>query len=72
LEQGQHVVLNFSGVTLATQSFVHALISKALRQYGEKALQMISFEGCQPLIKGIVETVVQYVLEAEEADEQRS
>lgn len=57
------VTLDFNGVSLTTQSFVHALISEALRQKGESALELLVFSGCNDSIRGIIETVVQYVLE---------
>jgi hypothetical protein len=63
------VVLEFGGVTLVTQSFIHALISDVLRSTGEAALKYIVFKECNPGVRGIVETVVQYSLEAlEEPD----
>lgn len=55
--------LDFTGVSLTTQSFVHALISEALRRKGERALDFMEFAGCNESIRGIIETVVQYVLE---------
>lgn len=67
LADGDSVELNFRGVTLTTQSFIHALISEALRLHGEEVLGRISFKGCVPAVKDIVKTVVQYVLEARES-----
>lgn len=58
------VVLDFTAVTLATQSFIHALISDILRTQGEKVLKRLEFKGCAPGVRGIIETVVQYSLEA--------
>lgn len=63
IASGENVVLNFAGVTLATQSFVHALISDLLRTQGESVLEKIEFKNCVPGVRGIVETVVQYSLE---------
>lgn len=65
----QTVRLDFGGVTLTTQSFVHALISEVLRQKGEPALDLLEFEGCNESIRGIIETVVQYVLETVAGDD---
>lgn len=65
--EGHGVVeLDFTGVDLATQSFIHALIAQPLRVGGEDALQRIVFKGCSKPVKGIIETVVQYVLETED------
>ena len=69
LAAGGKVSIDFEGVTLTTQSFVHALISEALRQEGEAGLRKLHFKNCLPAIKGIIETVVQYVLETVEEDE---
>ena len=63
LKEGKVVTLDFMGVGLVTQSFVHALISSVLRDRGEAALDMIEFKGCTPIVRGIIETVVQYSLD---------
>lgn len=63
IDEGRDVTLDFSGVTLATQSFVHALISDVLRRHGEPVLGRLVFKGCTGAIKGIIATVVQYSLE---------
>jgi hypothetical protein len=68
LEKGDAVQLDFRGVTLTTQSFIHALISQALRVHGENVLERLSFKGCVPAVQDIVKTVVQYVLEARDGD----
>ena len=69
LLSGEKVVVDFADVSLTTQSFVHALISEALRVEGEKALECLVFRNCSPATRGIVETVVQYVLETVEDKE---
>ena len=38
VQQKEIITLNFSGVSLVTQSFIHALISNILRVYGEESL----------------------------------
>jgi len=70
LTRGGRVTIDFTGVTLATQSFVHALISDVLRHEGEKALDRMTFKGCIRGVKGIIQTVVQYSLESIEPDQQ--
>jgi STAS-like domain of unknown function (DUF4325) len=71
LNEGNNVVLDFTGISLTTQSFVHALISDVLRSEGESVLDRLEFRGCTPSVKGIIETVVQYSLETQEDDERR-
>lgn len=60
---GGEILLDFTGVTLVTQSFVHALVCEPLRTHGESALSQLVFKGCSDGVKGIIETVVQYSLE---------
>lgn len=62
LNNGVEVVLNFAGVQFATQSFIHALISAALRRVGEAALDLIVFAECTEAVQAIIETVVDYTL----------
>ena len=63
LERGETVVLNFDRVTNTTQSFIHALISDALRQYGNDALEKITFHKCNDTIQQLVKIVVDYMQE---------
>lgn len=68
LKNGSHLEIDFTGVTLTTQSFIHALISEGLRQNPDTALQLLSFKGCSDSVRGIIETVVQYVYETINAE----
>jgi hypothetical protein len=63
LSRGEQVELDFEGVMLVTQSFIHALISDVLRTRGEDALDHIDFKNCQEVVRGIISTVVQYSLD---------
>jgi len=63
LARQEEVVIDFSGVEGATQSFVHALIADALRQYGPDALDKILFKGCNETIKKIIGIVTEYMQE---------
>ncbi len=70
LSRGEELTIDFEGVTLTTQSFVHAMISQPLRVHGESSLALLRFQNCSPLVRGLIETVVQYSLESiEGADE---
>jgi len=60
LDSGEDVVIDFSGATRATQSFVHALVGEALQKYGESILDRIEFKKCTPAVKGVIELVVDY------------
>lgn len=63
LERGEEVVLDFTGVDGATQSFVHALISDAMRRHGPLVLDRIAFKSCNDIVKKVVGIVVDYMQE---------
>lgn len=63
LDKGHEVILDFGGVTGATQSFVHALVSDLIRQYGSEVLERISFKDCNQTVKKIINIVVDYMQE---------
>jgi hypothetical protein len=71
LENGEPVVLDFGAVNLATQSYVHALISEAIRTYGDNAFTLLSFRHCNEAIQQVVLTVFEYTLAAAEAAQPR-
>ncbi|MGB8496163.1 MAG: STAS-like domain-containing protein [Candidatus Acidiferrum sp.] len=62
LEAHDEIVLDFCKVKSSTQSFVHALVGEALQRFKEPALEKIQFKGCTPLMKGLVQLVVDYSL----------
>lgn len=57
---GQDVVVDFAGVDLATQSFVHALISDLVRDDELEALDHLIFKNCNPDVQTIISIVVDY------------
>lgn len=63
LDAGEDVVLDFSGVDAATQSFVHALISDLLRKRGAGVLDRLEFKSCNETVRKIVAIVVDYMQE---------
>ena len=65
LEKQQSIILDFTGVESATQSFVHALISDLFRIYGDDILDHIQFKSCSETLKGIVSIVTNYMQERE-------
>ena len=60
LAVGKVVILDFSEVKYATQSFIHALIGEALKRFGEEALNHIEFRHCSQQLKSVIELVVDY------------
>ncbi|MBN1472964.1 MAG: STAS-like domain-containing protein [Syntrophaceae bacterium] len=61
LKDGQEIILNFENVSLATQSFIHALISELIRSNGIEVLDKISFKSCNNSVKAIINVVVDYM-----------
>lgn len=61
IERGENITLNFNGITSATQSFIHALISQTIRKYGVGSLELIHFKDCNDRVKTIIEIVIEYV-----------
>lgn len=64
LENNQEVVLDFEKVDIATQSFIHALISDLIRKQGNEVLDRISFKSCNETIKKIIMIVIDYMQES--------
>ncbi|HCU23895.1 MAG TPA: hypothetical protein DF383_02670 [Deltaproteobacteria bacterium] len=64
LEKKHEIILDFSGVNAATQSFIHALISDILRKFGTDVLDQIAFKNCNETIQKIVGIVVDYMQES--------
>jgi STAS-like domain of unknown function (DUF4325) len=63
LRNSDEVTLDFSGVEGATQSFIHALISEAIRMFGPEVLDHIIFKGCNDTVKQIIAIVTEYMQE---------
>jgi hypothetical protein len=72
LRRGDEVVLDFSGVNLATQSFVHALVSALIRDENLSALDHLVFKGCNRGVKAVVSIVVDYSQELVADDDSES
>jgi hypothetical protein len=62
LQEGHSIVIDFSDVRYTTQSFVHALIGAALKQYGEDVLDRMEFRHCSPQLQNLISLVVDYTL----------
>lgn len=63
LKKGDEVILNFDKIDSATQSFVHALISDVLRQFGSDILDKLLFKNCNDTIQKIITIVIEYMQE---------
>ena len=60
VEAGDTVTIDFAGVGLATQSFIHAMISDIIRRYGSDVLDRLLFKSCNESVKAIISIVVDY------------
>lgn len=65
LEKNQKVVLDFSNIDSATQSFIHALISDLFRKYNNEILDRIEFKSCNKTIQQIINIVADYMQESD-------
>ena len=63
LKRKEGVILDFDRVDLSTQSFIHALISDPIRQYGTDVLDLIDFKNCNERVKTLISIVVDYMQE---------
>ena len=54
--------IDFEGVDLSTQSFIHALISEPLRSEGPELLERMRFLNCSDVVRQLILTVVDYTL----------
>jgi len=63
LDKGEPISINFDRVNSTTQSFIHALISDAIRKYGGDSLDEITFKACNKNIQQIIRIVVEYMQE---------
>lgn len=63
LDKGQRIVLDFSRVNVATQSFIHALVSDLMRKYGADILDRIDFKNCNETIQKMIMIVTDYMQE---------
>ncbi|MDQ6630790.1 MAG: STAS-like domain-containing protein [Verrucomicrobiota bacterium] len=61
LKKGEDVLIDFADVRLSTQSFVHALISDAIRVHGIEVLDNISFKNCNQTLQTLINIVADYM-----------
>ena len=65
LKAGKTIVLDFDGVSGATQSFIHALISEPIREYGDNVFDSLVFKNCSNTVKEVINIVADYMQESE-------
>lgn len=52
------IVLDFSGVRNANSSFINALVAGIVEQHGRDVLAKLTFKGCSPVIKVLVQAAI--------------
>lgn len=64
LTDGKIVVLDFTGVSGTTQSFIHALISEPIRKFHDVALDNLEYKNCSNVVREVIKTVYEYMQES--------
>ena len=65
IENNQNIILDFDKIESATQSFIHALVSALIREYGNEVLDKIEFKSCNETIQKIINIVTDYMQESD-------
>lgn len=60
LAKKEEVILDFSGITGSTQSFIHALIAEPLQVYGTQSLNLLKFKSACPILQTLIGLVIDY------------
>jgi len=60
IKAGKQLTIDFAGVGMATQGFVHALIADVIRSEGAGVLDHVTFTNCLPVVQSVVELVADY------------
>lgn len=64
LSKNNEVVFDFDGVDGATQSFIHALLSDPIREFGDTAFDKLTYLNTNDNIKKIISIVYRYMQES--------
>lgn len=64
LEKEEGITFDFDGVSGATQSFIHALVSDALRKYPDVVYDKVFFKNTNEDIQKIITIVYRYMQES--------
>lgn len=64
LSKGGEVIFDFDGITGATQSFIHALISDPIREFKAVAFDNLAYRNANDDIKEIISIVYRYMQES--------
>jgi len=66
LANNEEVILDFTGISSATQSFIHALIRELIKEFGIDCLDKMKFKECNQQVKTIIQIVVAYIQDSQD------
>lgn len=52
------IVLDFTGVRHGNSSFVNGLLTGSVEEHGEALLERLTFRGCNPLLRVLIEGAI--------------
>lgn len=64
LSNGEEVILDFKGISGATQSFIHALISDPIRELKDIAFDKLVYKNANDDVREVVSIVYRYMQES--------
>ncbi len=64
LKKKEKIEIDFKNVEGVTQSFIHALISEPIRDFGDVAMDNLLYKNTNELIREIIKTVYEYLQES--------
>ncbi len=64
LSSGDEVILDFKGISGATQSFIHALISDPIRELRDVAFDKLAYKNANDDIREVISIVYRYMQES--------
>lgn len=69
LSRSKEIELDFKGVNGATQSFIHALISEPIREFGDEAYEKLIYSNANINVREIISIVYRYMQESMDNNE---
>ena len=64
LSKGNEIIIDFEGMSGATQSFIHALISDPIREFQDLAFEKLKYKKANEDIREIISSVYRYMQES--------
>ena len=55
----EELTIDFTRIRIANSSFINALIGGLFEQHGDEVLEKISFKGCLPTIRVLIESAIE-------------